>query len=76
MIGTAEPALAAQAQTSKRTRPVQGFGDGWTDYPYPLRPNFTARLILPVDLTSEEAARLRAFLLSLATMEAKNAGEE
>jgi hypothetical protein len=40
-----------------------------TEYTYPLRTDFLARLILPTDLTANEVQRLRTFLLSLAQPE-------
>lgn len=38
----------------------------WADYPFPLRPNFTATFVLPTDLTMQETQRLRSFLMSVA----------
>lgn len=35
-------------------------------YEYPLRPNFLAQAVLPRNLTSQEAARLCAFIMTLA----------
>jgi hypothetical protein len=35
-------------------------------YNFPLRPGYLAQAVLPRDLTKEEAARLCAFLMSLA----------
>lgn len=37
------------------------------DYPFPLRPNLTAMLSLPKDLTREEVKRIVAWLETLAT---------
>jgi hypothetical protein len=36
------------------------------EYPYPLREHFTARLLLPLDLSTAEAHRLSEFLMTLA----------
>jgi hypothetical protein len=33
--------------------------------PFPLRPNFTAQLVLPRDLTKEEVERLYKYMLAL-----------
>lgn len=33
---------------------------------FPLRPDFMAQVVVPKDMTSAEAKRLRGFLLSLA----------
>lgn len=35
---------------------------------YPLRPDFLAQVVIPRDLTTEEARRLVAFLLALAVI--------
>lgn len=35
------------------------------DYPFPLRPDFKAQLILPPDLTKREVERLTAWLETL-----------
>jgi len=35
---------------------------GSEEYPFPLRPGVMARLILPVDLTRDEAKRIKAFV--------------
>jgi hypothetical protein len=35
-------------------------------YEYPLRPDFVAQAVLPRDLTPQEAARICAFIRSLA----------
>jgi hypothetical protein len=35
------------------------------EYPYPLRPDFTARLILPTNLTRAEVLRITAMLETL-----------
>jgi hypothetical protein len=40
-------------------------GTEWMQYPFPLRPDFLARVTLPRDLTKEEAMRLAAYLESL-----------
>jgi hypothetical protein len=40
-------------------------GTRMISYAYPLRQDFTARLVLPDDLTKEDVARLRAFMESL-----------
>ncbi len=36
---------------------------------YPLRRDFMAQIVVPIDLTVQEAERLKAFLLSLAIPE-------
>jgi len=35
-------------------------------YDFPMRPGYLAQVVLPRDLTKEEAARLCAFVMSLA----------
>lgn len=42
---------------------------GAITYPYPLRPGLRASLVLPEDLTREEAKRLAVFIESLAVVE-------
>jgi hypothetical protein len=42
----------------------------------PLRPNFIAQAIVPRNLTSAEAVRLRAFLIALAMPEKQEAKPE
>lgn len=37
----------------------------WLELPFPLRPDFTATLIIPRDLTSAEAERIAAFINAL-----------
>jgi hypothetical protein len=38
-------------------------------YPFPIRPKFLAQIVIPRDLTKEEADRLCAFVMSLAAPE-------
>ena len=38
---------------------------GVVEYPYPLREGLLVRLVLPKDLSEEEAGRLAAFLMTL-----------
>lgn len=38
-------------------------------YPFPLRPDMTITLTLPVDLTADEAEKLAVFLRTLAVPE-------
>jgi hypothetical protein len=45
-------------------------------YPYPLRDQFTAQLLLPRDITKHEADRLIAFLHSLVIDEESESSEE
>jgi hypothetical protein len=40
-------------------------GTNMLDYPFPLRDDVTVHLVLPKDLTHDEAHRLRKFLDSL-----------
>ena len=40
--------------------------NGFLTYPYPIRPGIQASIILPEDLTPEEAKRLSAFIAALA----------
>lgn len=40
-------------------------------YDFPLRPTFLAQAVLPRDMTSQEAARLCAFIMALAQPESK-----
>ena len=42
----------------------------WQEYPFPLRPNFTARLTLPTDLTADEVRRITAMLETLVLKDA------
>lgn len=35
-------------------------------FPFPVRPNFMAQLVIPRDMTKAEADRLCAFVMSLA----------
>jgi hypothetical protein len=44
-----------------RSRPAIS-GAGIEEYPFPLRPGLMARLILPVDLSRDEARRIKAFV--------------
>lgn len=45
---------------------------GMIDYPFPLRDDLLARLVLPRDLTAAEAKRLMAFVSALAMGESKS----
>lgn len=45
------------------------------EYPFPLRDDLLARLLLPRDLTTDEAKRLVAFVNALAIDEPKSEGE-
>jgi hypothetical protein len=42
---------------------------------FPLRPNYIAQVVVPTDLTREEADRLRAFLMSMAVPEVSDRTE-
>lgn len=48
---------------------------GMIEYPFPLRDDLLARLLLPRDLTTDEAKRLVAFVNALAIDEPKSEGE-
>jgi hypothetical protein len=41
----------------------------WLSYSFPLRQEFLAKIVVPRNLTTSEALRLRDFLLSLSTGE-------
>jgi hypothetical protein len=59
----------------KRTSSAQrDDSDDLIDYPFPIRSGVTARLHLPVDLTSAESQRLANFIASLAIDMAADAG--
>jgi hypothetical protein len=47
---------------------------GEVEYPFPLRPGVMARLILPVDLTSDEVTRIQNFVAML-VVDAGKSGE-
>jgi hypothetical protein len=57
----ASNAAAAQAVTSGVSHARSG-SVGSEEYPFPLRPGVMARLVLPVDLTRDEARRIKAFV--------------
>ena len=55
----------AIASTTGRAEGAQSAGAGLT-MAYPLRQNFLAQIVLPRDLTTDEAKRLAAFIATLA----------
>lgn len=55
----------AAAERSARTRPPEGAPTGIALH-YPLRPDLLAQVVVPRDLTVEEARRMGAFLVTLA----------
>ena len=56
-------AAAAQTTASEISRSrTAADSAGSEEYPFPLRPGVMARLILPVDLTRDEARRIKAFV--------------
>ena len=57
----AEPGTPVLTAAQREALPT-----GYIDYPFPLRPGQVAHLHLPADLSKAEAARLCAFLASLA----------
>ncbi len=52
----------AALETPSVPEPVKGM----LEYPFPLRPDFLARVVIPRDMTKEEAERLTAFISALA----------
>jgi hypothetical protein len=69
---------AQSSQTEETTRPRASAVDtGSEEYRLPLRPAVMARLILPVDLTADEARRVKAFVDMLVVPSSKpNAAAE
>lgn len=71
-------------QTDRKARTQEGAAqrrptepsakDGMISYPFPLRQDIDAQLVLPRDLTPEEARRLVAFVNALAIEDAKAEG--
>jgi|SRR5580700_1593450 hypothetical protein len=47
---------------------------GSEEYPFPLRPGVMARLVLPVDLTRDEARRIKAFVDMLVVVSSSDEG--
>jgi hypothetical protein len=75
----AKPALKAAAPTPAATtdaprehelpKPAVGTSTGQNlVLPYPLRPGYLAQIIVPLDMTKDEAARLCAFISTLAAV--------
>jgi hypothetical protein len=79
--GNRSAAWAAKAEARPRTRapagaraaareaphpPDENAGAGGIALDYPLRPGFLARVVVPRDLTVDEARRMGVFLLTLA----------
>jgi hypothetical protein len=56
--------LSAPMSGSPESQPPSHMGG--LPLPYPLRPDFLAQVVIPRDMTTEEAKRLGAFLLTLA----------
>ena len=56
---TIEPAAVISGSPRSHPAPVDGTSE---EYRLPLRPSVMARLILPVDLTREEATRIKVFV--------------
>jgi hypothetical protein len=48
--------------TAGQERARSAIAAGTEEYPFPLRPGVMARLVLPVDLSSDEARRIKAFV--------------
>jgi hypothetical protein len=57
--------LADSAPTSPSPSPAPS-PSGGLPLPFPMRPDFLAQVVIPRDMTTEEAKRLGAFLLTLA----------
>lgn len=67
--GTAKSVSPDVSQTNPidhtKTSQVRIFGDLGLTYPFPLRPDFVAQLVIPRDLSTEEAKRLSIFIQAL-----------
>lgn len=62
-----KPRAAKRGASAAKTAEVAGDrATASIEYPFPVRPGFVARLLLPTDLTESEAKRLAAFLDALA----------
>ena len=61
-----QPKEGAQARTARHRAYTPSATDGMVTYPFPLRADIDAQLVLPRDLTPEEARRLVAFVNALA----------
>ncbi len=67
------PAAAARApempkEQHEPAKPAIGASTGQNlVLPYPLRPGYLAQIVVPIDMTKDEAARLCAFISTLAT---------
>ena len=59
------PRLRAAPPIRERERPAEMSAEGIA-LSYPLRPGFLAQVVIPRDLTVDEARRMGAFLLTLA----------
>lgn len=65
--GTAQTGSADVDETPEDVRPASGSGrPQFVDYNLPLRPGLMVQLKLPADLTRSDAARIAAFVSSLA----------
>lgn len=63
---TAEPGTAVIEVPPPAKHPTSAVTDTSLMMPFPLRPTFLAQLIIPRDLSKDEAARLCAFIQALA----------
>ncbi len=66
---TRKPFTAAQPSATATERPIERMGissQSVVEYPYPLREDQIARLVLPRDLRTAEVKRLAAFMMTLA----------
>lgn len=82
---TNEGESGSGASDDSLTRPVEAStnearGEVWPTrgrcYQFPLRPDYDAQVVLPTNLTRDEALRLRDFLMALAAPSGRSTSAE